>query len=338
MKPRAFWVVQLGGWLAFVAAQVVPWLGAFPLRWMLWNKLPLLAIGFGITLALRAAYRRCLGLPLWVLVAAGVAGSWLGSLLWSHGTALVVRSSGIGLAERGALIGAAIDRYDETLYLTLVLAIWSLLYFGIAHYRSGVQAQALAQEARVAALRWQLQPHFLFNALNAVSTLIVDRRNDEAEQMLSRVADFLRLTLEDGGAQIPLRDELEYARRYLEIERVRLGDRLRTRIEVDPALLDAQVPSLLLQPLLENAVRHGISAREEGGLIGLSVSRRGGVLVLRVEDDGPGVVRLAQGIGLSNTRARLSGLYGVRQRCDISTRDGGGTCVAVELPLLGGAA
>jgi two-component system LytT family sensor kinase len=108
---------------------------------------------------------------------AGVAGSWLGSLLWSAATSLVVRQTGVGAIERGTLIRAAIDRTDDTLYFTLVLLTWSLLYFGIALYRSSVRAQGLAHEARLAALRYQIQPHFLFNALNALSTLIVERRS-----------------------------------------------------------------------------------------------------------------------------------------------------------------
>ena len=315
MKARAFWVLQIGGWLAFVAALMVPWLGAFPLRLMLWNKLPLVVTGFAVTWLLRAAYRRFVQqrAPIWLLALAAIAGSWVGSLAWSAGTSLIVRRTGIGAIERGALIGAAIDRFDDTLYFTLVLATWSLLYFGIAHY--------------------QIQPHFLFNALNAVSTLIVDRRNDEAARMLAQIADFLRVTLEGPGAEITVREEIELARRYLEIEGVRLGPRLRTRFEVDPAVLDARVPSLILQPLVENAVRYAVAPREEGGSIAVRAAAAGGRLRLSVEDDGPGMIDRIEGIGLSNTRARLSALYGGRQRCEISAREGGGARVALELPL-----
>jgi len=335
VKSRAFWLMQVGGWLAFVVALVVPWLGAFPLPRMLWNKLPLIATGFAVTLALRFAYRRFLqrGAPIWLLAAAGVAGSWLGSLLWSAATSLIVRQTGVGAIERGTLIRAAIDRTDDTLYFTLVLLTWSLLYFGIALYRSSVRAQALAHEARLAALRYQIQPHFLFNALNALSTLIVERRNDEASRMVAQLAGFFRVTLEGTGTEIPLREEIEFARRYLELEAVRFGDRLRARFDVDPGLVEARVPSLILQPLIENAVRYGIAAREDGGSIAITAGRRGGMLVLDVDDDGPGMPRAFEGIGLSNTRARLSELYGDRHRCEISPREGGGTRVALELPL-----
>ena len=335
VKARAFWVLQIGGWLAFVAALMVPWLGAFPLRLMLWNKLPLVVTGFAVTLLLRAAYRRFVQqrAPIWLLALAAIAGSWVGSLAWSAGTSLIVRRTGIGAIERGALIGAAIDRFDDTLYFTLVLATWSLLYFGIAHYRAGVRAQALASQARLDALRYQIQPHFLFNALNAVSTLIVDRRNDEAARMLAQIADFLRVTLEGPGAEITVREEIELARRYLEIEGVRLGPRLRARFDVDPAVLDARVPSLILQPLVENAVRYAVAPREEGGSIAVRAAAAGGRLLLSVEDDGPGMIDRTEGIGLSNTRARLSALYGGRQRCEISAREGGGARVALELPL-----
>jgi two-component system LytT family sensor kinase len=335
MKSRAFWTLQIGGWLAFVAALMVPWLGAFPLPRMLWNKLPLIATGFAVTVALRSGYRRFVrrGAPIWLLAIAALAGSWVGSLAWSGATSLLVRRTGIGAIERGALIRAAIDRTDDTLYFTLVLLTWSLLYFGISHYRSSLRSRALAHEARLQALRYQLHPHFLFNALNALSTLIAERRNDEAGRMVAELAGFLRSTLEGDKAEVPLRDEIELARRYLEIEQVRFGERLRARFEVDPGLLDARVPSLILQPLIENAVRHGIGSREEGGSIAVRASRQGQMLALQVEDDGPGMSGVHEGIGLSNTRARLSELYGERQRCDISAAGAGGTRVALQLPL-----
>ena len=317
---------------------MAPWLGAFPLSRMLWNKLPLIATGFAVTVALRFAYRRFLrrGAPIWLLAAAAVAGSWAGSLAWSGATSLIVRKTGIGVIERGALIRAAIDRTDDTLYFTLVLLTWSLLYFGIAHSRSSLESRALAHEARLQALRYQLHPHFLFNALNALSTLIAERRNDEAGRMVGQLAAFLRSTLEGDKAEVPLREEIELARRYLEIEQVRFGERLRTRFDVDPGVLDARVPSLILQPLIENAVRYGIGSREEGGSIAVRASRRGQMLALQVEDDGPGISGAREGIGLSNTRARLAELYGERQRCDISATDGSGTRVALELPLSSG--
>ena len=335
MKSRAFWTLQIGGWLAFVAALMIPWLGAFPLPRMLWNKLPLIATGFAVTLGLRFAYRRFLrrGAPIWLLGVAGVAGSWLGSLVWAAVSSEIVRRTGVGMVERGALIRAAIDRTDDTLYFALVLLTWSLLYFGIAHYRSSLQAKALAHEARLLALRYQLHPHFLFNALNALSTLIAENRNSEAARMVDQLAGFLRSTLEGDRAEVPLREELDLARRYLAIEQVRFGERLRTRFDVDESLLDARVPSLILQPILENAVRHGIAAREDGGSIAVRATRRGAMLALEVEDDGLGILRSREGIGLSNTRARLSEIYGERQRCEVSAAAGGGTKVALELPI-----
>jgi len=335
VRSRAFWTLQIGGWLAFVAALMVPWLGAFPLPRMLWNKLPLIVTGFAVTVALRFAYQRFLqrGAPIWLLALAGVAGSWLGSLAWSAAATEIVRRTGVGAIERGTLIRAAIDRTDDTLYFTLVLLTWSLLYFGIAHYRSSLQTRALAHEARLAALRYQLHPHFLFNALNALSTLIAEKRNQEASRMLAQLAGFLRVTLEGSSMEIPLREEIAFAHRYLELERVRFGDRLRARFEVDEELLDVPVPSLILQPLIENAVRYGVGPREDGGSIVVRARPRNGMLALQVEDDGPGMSRAKEGIGLSNTRARLAELYGTRQRCEITAAEGGGTRVALELPL-----
>ncbi|WP_374653987.1 sensor histidine kinase [Phenylobacterium sp.] len=179
------------------------------------------------------------------------------------------------------------------------------------------EANAAASAARLAALRYQLNPHFLFNTLNAVSAAVITGRSDEAETMLSKLADFLRVTLvADPQALIPLEDELATLQAYLEIESVRFRDRLAVEFICPDDLRNAQTPSFLLQPLIENAIKHGVSSTSETVTIRLEASQDGEDLVLKVQDDGGGgqsdEVRPGAGVGLVNIRMRLETLYGER--------------------------
>ena len=172
-----------------------------------------------------------------------------------------------------------------------------------------LRAEAAAHHAQLEALRYQINPHFLFNALNAVSTLVTERRNDEAARMLSRVSDFLRLTLTAPvREEVALADEIDYVRQYLEIERVRFGGRLRTEIDVTPDAWEAAVPAFVLQPLIENAVRHAIAPRESGGAITIEAQRVGEMLRVAIVDDGNGVRDdgRSNGTGRSASRTRAT--------------------------------
>jgi two-component system sensor histidine kinase AlgZ len=173
------------------------------------------------------------------------------------------------------------------------------------------EAAQAARDAELRALRYQLQPHFLFNTLNAISALVSDDRKREATRMIARLGDFLRATLEQSsGHEVALADEIAFTSTYLDIEKARLGDRLRVDIHTGPDTLDAQVPYLLLQPLVENAIRHGIAPRREGGRIGIRVERDGGMLRVMVDNDRfDGASTRGQGVGLGNVRARLDALY-----------------------------
>src|SRR4029079_9430806 len=187
--------------------------------------------------------------------------------------------------------------FSGAVYNAFTMLAWSVLYIGIRYYAAlqeererSLRAEAAAHHAQLEALRYQINPHFLFNALNAVSTLVTERRNDEAARMLSRVSDFLRLTLTAPvREEVALADEIDYVRQYLEIEHVRFGDRLRTEIDVMPDACDAAVPAFVLQPLIENAVRHAIAPRESGGTITIEAQRAGDVLRVAITDDGPGI-------------------------------------------------
>lgn len=202
------------------------------------------------------------------------------------------------------------------------------------------QAQELSRqlaEARLHALRMQLNPHFLFNTLNAIATL-VHRSPHVADDMIASLSDFLRLTLSSPNtAQVPLRKELEFARRYLDIEKVRFGDRLTILEAIDPESLAVEVPTLILQPLLENAIRHGIEPCEQRGEIRLSARRDADQLVLTVSDTGQGLTTASTqssrgGIGLANTRSRLKELHGDAGTLALVARPGSGLDVEVRIP------
>ncbi len=192
--------------------------------------------------------------------------------------------------------------------------------------------------AHLESLRMQLNPHFLFNTLNTVSVLAMKGERQRVVRMLTMLSDLLRLSLDRSEALVQLRDELAFLDRYLEIEQVRFGERLILRRDVDATALDAEVPSLLLQPLVENAIRHGIALRPGAGRIDLSVQRTSAGLVITVTDTGPGFSPDAlagghEGIGLANTRARLEQLYGVHQALELANAPAGGGIVRVTLPF-----
>ncbi|QOY90118.1 sensor histidine kinase [Paludibaculum fermentans] len=192
-------------------------------------------------------------------------------------------------------------------------------------------------QAHLGALKMQLQPHFLFNTLNAIMVLVRQEKGREAEEMLGRLSDLLRCVLDDVDTQeIPVRREMEYLQLYLSIEQVRFQDRLRVEIAVAPEVLDAAVPHMILQPIVENAIRHGIGRSSTAGRLQISACLVAGRLELRVLDDGPGLLQNApaqsRGIGLANTRARLEQLYGTEARLIVEDAEGGGVLATMLLP------
>ena len=230
------------------------------------------------------------------------------------------------------------------------LIIYALLLFGVMatnyyrRYLAGEQRAARLQaqlaQAQLQALKMQLHPHFLFNTLNAISEL-VHKEPETAERMVIQLSDMLRVSLDSIGVQeIPLKQELEFLRRYLDIEETRFRDRLRIRMDVDPETLGAYVPNMILQPLVENAIRHGISPLSRGGSIDIRARRNGETLQLQICDDGRGLPAAAEngshgnGVGLTNTRARLTQLYGPgRFELDVESVPDAGVAVSVTIPL-----
>jgi hypothetical protein len=226
---------------------------------------------------------------------------------------------------------------DVFTYAAIVSCWHAVNYFRKYREREAETArlQSALTESRLQTLRLQLQPHFLFNTLHSISTL-----NHEdpkaANRMIARLSELLRFTLETTDQEIPLRQEIEFLRRYLEIEQIRFGPRLAVQIDVSPEVLDARVPTLLLQPLVENAVRHGIAPYAAAGKITVSARREDGTLHVTVVDTGPGadseIAEAKAGVGLSNTRARLEQLYGKDHRFELRNAQPRGFIADLHLP------
>jgi len=344
----SFWLLHAAGWLAYGLAMTVSRVGMFPLRYMAVSKGMLMVMGFLISLGLRYVYRPLIrrGTPLLVLLVVAVVASYVASVVWTAADNVFDYPVTLALGVREPAPRGPIRPFYGAVYNAFTMLAWSVLYIGIRYYAAlqaererSLKAEAAAHQAQLEALRYQINPHFLFNALNAVSTLVTERRNDEASRMLARVSDFLRLTLTAPVRdEVALADEVDYVRQYLEIERVRFGERLRTEFDLAPDTWEAAVPAFVLQPLIENAVRHAIAPRESGGAITLEAHRSGEMLHVSIVDDGPGVRDEPQGngtgrIGLTNTRDRLRQLYGDRGRLQLVSVPGGGTRATIEIPF-----
>jgi two-component system LytT family sensor kinase len=228
-----------------------------------------------------------------------------------------------------------------------VLLYWMILVIDYAfeYYRQyrkkEIQASRLEAQlakAQLQALKMQLHPHFLFNTLNAISVLI-QKSPDMAQKMLGQLSNLLRLTLDQDGEQlVSLKTELDFLDHYLQIERTRFGERLTVRLQVDPEALDAEVPTMILQPLVENAIRHGVNEQRGPAVITVSARRINGSLRLEVQDNGKGLSEDGNGragIGLSNTHARLHQLYGQDHRLELVNAPGGGIIATVDIPYRG---
>jgi two-component system LytT family sensor kinase len=237
-------------------------------------------------------------------------------------------------------VSAGFD-YGVAMYWLVVLVYHALVYHG-RYQKSRVEAAELEAQlanAQVQALRMQLHPHFLFNTLNSISAL-VQEDPEAAETMIARLSELLRMSLDSSLAQeIPLSRELEFLNLYLDLERTRYEDRLTVEFDVDPEAREALVPNMILQPIVENAIRHGIAQRPAGGRISISAKRRASDLLLRVEDNGPGQPLqgwrgFREGVGLGTTRGRLEKMYGNRQGLELEPLAAGGVAVRIALPFV----
>jgi two-component system LytT family sensor kinase len=315
-----FWSLHAAGWAAYGVSQ---YFGA-----LLYDKPSSYArviaasaiAGFLLSAPMRFIYRRLWGQAPRTMIVGVLATCYVTGLALR----IVINLSYERFVDPDWHAQTLFELFGGALSSTYLLLCWSLLYFGIKFYESQrkqeqamLKAVALAQEAQLKMLRYQLNPHFLFNTLNAISTLILDNQNRKANHAVTRLSEFLRYTLDqDPMKKVTLRQEIEALDLYLGTERLRFGDRLRLEYGIEEAALEALVPSLLLQPLLENSLKYAVSSREQGGLVRIEGRVREGVLELSVIDDGPGLREgeaqpgERRGVGLRNTRERLSVLYG----------------------------
>jgi two-component system LytT family sensor kinase len=232
-----------------------------------------------------------------------------------------------------------LDRW-MLIYWFILLMSHALNYYN--SYRKGElrasQLHTQLVQSQLEALKMQVHPHFLFNTLHSISALL-SKDTEGARKMITRLGDFLRLTLENSGSmEVTLQQELEFLHGYLEIERIRFQDRLTTDIRVDPDVLDVRVPNLILQPIVENAMRHAIG-NSTSGRVEVTAAPRNGIVRIEVKDNGPGMQvdrlladRRGKGLGLANTQARLAGLYGDAARFELSNDPAGGLVVILEIP------
>ncbi|NCP12861.1 MAG: sensor histidine kinase [Sphingomonadales bacterium] len=357
-KNRAFWNLQLAGWTgAFIYRGVVALSNDQPLA-LLVLVLITTIIGLSISLILSVIYRYLIrqqpivtwGLTAFVLMIA------------------VTLHTSIDTWVQGIYYGVSRDttfaqRFVGLSYIPLImLGGWSALYYAINFFLTVEQQadrlerlEAQATAAQLAMLRYQLNPHFLFNTLNSISTLVLLKQTEPANAMLTRLSGFLRHTLiAEPGSQVTLAQEVETLQLYLDIERMRFEERLRTHFDIDDAALAAQLPAMLLQPLVENAIKYAVSTQEEGARIALTARVIGDRLRLTVEDTGPGIedmqrfaARIAAdtsgtpapgcpvstGVGLANIRNRLAQAYGERHLFETRSEAGGGFTVLIEIPF-----
>ena len=225
---------------------------------------------------------------------------------------------------------------------------WAILGVGYAfdyreRYREreaqAAQLKAQLAQAQLESLKMQLHPHFLFNTLHTIAGLVRSNERRPAVNMIAGLSDLLRHALESADEQeVPLREEVKFIELYLDIQKVRFSDRLTVRMEIAPETLDALVPNLLLQPLVENAIRHGISLDDSAGVIVIDAYRNNNMLQIRVSDDGPGLqsgwrMEESEGIGLANTSERLKHLYGTEHRFDLRNGETGGMTASIAIPF-----
>ena len=230
-------------------------------------------------------------------------------------------------------------QFTVPIYLCIVCVCWVLNHMQETgeRERRTLELESRLTQANLHALRMQLQPHFLFNTLTAISSLIHENPK-MADEMVGSLGQFLRTTLDmSSESEVPLREELEFVDRYLQMQQTRFGDRLRIHREIDSQIMDAMVPPLILQPLVENAIRYGIESREAGGTVTILARREADALRLEISDDGAGfsgaqLFGIRNGIGLSNTKTRLQELYGDRHQFKLIANDPAGARVVIQIP------
>lgn len=343
-----FWMLQLIGWTG--------WMTLFAIRDAYWGqpfeRILLLFVdavaGLMLTTGLRYIYRAVWDRPVYQRIITVLIASYAVAAIWQP----VKNYSQFYYYQDFELIKAyGVMGYFSGIigYSYFLMLGWSGLYFALKFYRllqveieKSIRAQSLAHESQLRMLRYQLNPHFLFNTLNAISTLILEKNTDAANAMVSKLSHFLRYSLDkDPMQRVDLEHEINTMKLYLEIEQVRFDDRLKVEIEVTDTARQALVPSLVLQPLIENSIKYAVANSEDGGTIRIFGDRVGDQLKLIVSDDGPGIEGLGEpgkmptfkGVGIANTRERLSQLYPEQQTCEFRQAEPSGLEIEIRIPF-----
>jgi len=341
-RGRLFWILNIGGWAGYT---LTAWLGALahekPESYFAVIAATAVS-GFLVTLPLRALFHwlwtkslaKLASIMILACYATAFGWRWLQNVLYYDWVKNSWHPEHL------------MDYVSGVMGSFYILLCWSGLYFGIKYYQQlqeqmqqTLKATAAAHQAQLKMLRYQLNPHFLFNTLNAISTLILDGANDTANKAVSRLSDFLRYTLDnDPMSRVTLGSELGAIDLYLEIEKVRFGDRLVIERTIESPAEKALVPSLILQPLIENAIKYAISPCEDGGTLRISARVQRGMLVMQLSDTGPGLGNgksdhKSSGVGLKNTRERLQQLYGDDQAFTLAPNEPSGLTITINLPF-----
>ena len=341
-KNRAFWNLHSAGWGGATALYAVTVIAnGQPLSFLV----PVLisaVTGYSVTLILSVVYRYVIEKRPFMTWGTTLFAVMSATLLYAYIDTWVVQTIREGADQTPfaqLLLGALFKD-------GLLIGAWSALYYAINYFVRAeeqadqmMQLEAQATSAQLTMLRYQLNPHFLFNTLNSISTLVLLKQTDQANAMLSRLSSFLRFTLiNEATAKVPLTQEIETLKLYLDIEKMRFEERLRTFFTIEPAVQDTLVPSLLLQPLVENAIKYAVTPKEEGADISVVAQLVGQRVRITVSDTGPGLqpgqqdFTLSTGVGMANTRERLLQAYGDDQRFEHYVKAGGGFEVLLELP------
>lgn len=341
-RALSFWPLQVGGWLLYGSATAVSYIPFRHMREQVDYRASLLCSTFLASFVLYAScgilWRR--STPLAYALSLSVAASYVLGVVCTVVSAFVaLHLAGSRESLSWSLVAA------QAFEATIVLIAWSALYFGIKHYETAevqrgraLAAEETAREAQLQALRYQLQPHFLFNTLNAISSLVVMKQPELATAVIAKLAALLRNTLSLPEAHtVILREELAVIEEYLSIEQIRFGSRLAVTLEVDPQVYEAQVPRFILQPLVENAIRHGIARCANGGKIAIRACAMEERLRIEVENDSAKAEQPSgeegHGLGLPNTRRRLEKLYGQHSSVIVSTTHEDRFLISLSFPL-----
>ncbi|SEL44510.1 Histidine kinase-, DNA gyrase B-, and HSP90-like ATPase [Colwellia chukchiensis] len=347
-QSHQFWTLQITGWLGYAVvvflAIIRPQIGqtGFNLSGQLLNLILETFSGFVLSYLQWQLIRKIVHLPLKkTLLLSFLSAASLG-LVFN-----VIKLSTYKMVVYQQQWNEAWDMLEFGGWLLFSLStmfVWTSIYF-IMLYNTKLQgehemllrAQTAAKDAQLQMLRYQLNPHFMFNTMNAISTLIYKNDNDTANEMLDKLCEFFRYSLDKNDkSKTTLQKELELIELYLSIEKVRFGERLKVEIAVNSEVLACQVPSMLLQPLVENAIKHAIELRKSGGEIRISAQQVAERLLIEVADNGQQQSAPASdgfGIGLTNTKARLSAMFAGNYHVNIANAEQGGTVVSISIPF-----